>query len=104
MNETTTTKPRRLRGSGRLYQQYDGGYFWTRTYHAGKPIERSTKTKNRREPEAILKKHLREAPDDTPKEIRELTCETLLDDLLCEYRVNDRKSIKHLELRWRLHL
>jgi integrase len=102
--DTTNTKPRRARGTGRLYQQYAGGYFWTRTYHGGKPIERSTKTKNRREAEAILRKHLREAPDDTPRELRRLDCTALFEDLVTDYDINGRKSLTHLELRWRLHL
>jgi integrase len=104
MTETAKMKTRRQRGTGRLFRCRGVGPWWTRTYHDGKPVERSTKTKNRREAEQILKRHLVEGPDNTPKELKKLDCDALHADLLTEYRINGRKSIDHLERRWRLHL
>ena len=79
------------------------GLWVTKISRNGRTFEKSTKTTNRREAEAILKQRLKE-DDDTPRQFRKLDCNGLHEDLVVEYLVNDRKSIKHLNLRWRLHL
>jgi integrase len=99
------TKPRarRQRGTGSLFRWKGKGPWWMKFYRGGVAILQSCKTADRREAEAMLKECLKE-DDDTPAKFRKATVKDLFDDLVVDYRINNLRSLGHLELRWRLHL
>jgi integrase len=102
----TKPKARRQRGSGSLFRWKNRGPWWMKFYRNGVPILESCKTTDRRAAEKLLAQRLAEIATDsyTPTQVRKTITDEVIDDLLVEYRNNNRRSVGHLEMRWRRHL
>ncbi len=106
MSESAQTQRGRPRGTGSIYQQKGSSNWWIQYYRNGKVYRQSAGTRKRREAEKLLQRKLGEISTHTfiePKSEKVLVKE-LAEDLLREYRINDRKSLDDLETRWEKHL
>lgn len=96
---------KRPRGTGSLYKQPGSDVWWIKYYRNGVSIRESTGTTNKKQASDILKDKV--APSlqalAGPRIARVKIAE-LAGDLLRDYRVNGRKSLRWTELRWRLHI
>lgn len=95
---------KRKHGTGGLYKR--GRVWWIKYYADRYPVFESTKSRDRRRAEEILKQRLaaaelRQLPDPVAKS---LTVKELLDTLLSDYQLRGRASTRQLESRMKLHL
>jgi integrase len=82
------------------------GALWIKYHRNGKPIRESTHTTQRKKAEHLLRKRLAEISTGAylgPK-LERIRMTELADDLVREYRINERKSVDDLVARWTLHL
>ncbi len=103
---TTPTKPRRPRGTGRLYQPKGNSRGYIQYYRDGECIREATGTTNKTNARKLLEKRLAQIKTHTyiePKIERTLVRE-LLDGLRTDYQNQNRKSWADVEARWTLHL
>ena len=95
-----THKPK----SGSVYQR--GSVWWIKYYKDGKPIRESSQSESAGEATRLLKR--RQGEIVTGKfaglGVERVRFSELFEDLLDEYRRNERKSLVHVEARIRLHL
>src|SRR5580658_6821477 len=96
----------RTRGSGSIYKQKNSSIFWVKYYWNGKAFRESTRTTDKREANVFLRKRLGEIASHnfygaTPNRV---SMAELADDLLRDYRINERKSLDDAENRWQRHL
>jgi integrase len=110
MNAETTIevgqKPRRPRGTGRLYQPKGNSRWYIQYYRDGKCIREATGTTNKSDARKLLEKRLAQIATHTyiePKTDKTLVRE-LLDGLRIDYQNQGNKSWDDVEARWRLHL
>lgn len=96
----------RPRGTGRLYQQKEGGNWYLKYYKNGIPIRECSATKDRKKAEKILQRRIGEVATGTfiGLKFEKIRVLELAEDLIREYRINGRKSIDDLQARWDLHL
>ena len=89
------------RGQGTLYRQQNSRFWWLRIGFQGRIICASTKTTDKREAQDILKQKFREL--EAAKggfhtmpgaEAKRVTVSQLVDELLAEYELHGRRSIK----------
>ena len=82
----------------------------TSSFLATAPIRESSRSEgrkgtSRREAENLLAQRLGESDDTyTPTRLKKVTVAELIEDLVRKYRINDRKSIGHIQARWKHHL
>ena len=100
------TKRARPRGTGSVYQQQRSANWWIQYYRNGKVYRQSAGTPKRREAEKLLQKKLGEIATHNFIEPRseKILVKELADDLLREYKINNRKSLDDLKTRWEKHL
>jgi integrase len=104
--EVKPEKPRRPRGTGRLYQPKGNSRWYVQYYRDGKCIREATGTTNKTDARKLLEKRLAQIKTHTyvePKVERTLVRD-LIDGLRIEYQNQDCKSWADVEARWRLHL
>jgi integrase len=106
MTEEEDARMARTRGSGSIYKQKNSAVYWVKYYRNGKAYRESTRTTNKQEARDFLKQRLGEiATGNFYGPITErVTIAELADDLLRDYRINERKSLDDVEARWALHL
>ena len=106
--DTAQVKTRRARprGTGSVYQQQGSANWWIQYYRNGKVYRQSARTPKRREAEKLLQKKLGEIATHNFIEPRseKILVKELADDLLREYKINNRKSLDDLKTRWKKHL
>src|SRR4029077_331603 len=106
--DTAQVKTRRTRprGTGSVYQQQGSANWWIQYYRNGKVYRQSARTPKRREAEKLLQKKLGEIATHNFIEPRseKILVKELADDLLREYKINNRKSLDDLKTRWKKHL
>jgi integrase len=96
----------RTRGSGSIYKQKNSAIYWVKYYRNGQPFRESTHSTSKQEAGDFLKKRLGEIATGNfygPLAER-VNVSELAEDLLRDYRINERKSVDDVEARWRLHL
>lgn len=96
----------RTRGSGSIYKQRNSAFWWIKYSRNGKSFRESSKSTDRNAAKELLKTRLAELTTGTFKglEIERIKVPELADDLLRDYRINERKSLDDVEARWTLHL
>jgi integrase len=106
MTEQEGSEMPRTRGSGSIYQQTGSAVYWVKYYRNGKAFRESTRTTNKQEASDFLKRRLGEiATGNFHGPLTErVTMAELADDLLRDYRINERRSLDDVEARWKLHL
>ncbi len=99
-------KPKRPRGTGCIYKRAGSAVWWIKYSRNGKIFCESTHTTSESKAGKILTRRMGEIASGTflPPAIERIRIEELMDDLLREYRINNRKSIDDAETRWELHL
>jgi hypothetical protein len=93
-------KPR----TGSIYPR--GGVYWIKFYRHGKPFRESSRSDSYEEAERLLKRRQGEIVTGKfgglePERIR---LKQLFDEVVEDYRLNERSSLGHLERRLKLHL
>jgi len=104
---THTRKARRPRGSGTIFRC---GRFWHIGYYvaSGRQVTESSRSSLKTAAQEMLRDRIEKVRQglglycETPP--RKVTFQTLADDLLDDYRINHRRSIKDVESRLKLHL
>jgi len=91
-------------GSGGLYRR--GRIWWMKYYFDRYPVWESTKTRNKKRAEEVLRQRmaeveLRQLPNPAAKRLKIVD---LLNGLMSDYELRGRASTKQLESRMRLHL
>lgn len=102
--ERETVKRRRPYGTGSLYLQ---GRFWYIQYYSnGKMFQESSRSTGKRVAEELLKQRLAQIRTGRFRGVRQdrITFEELAADLLADYRLKRRRSLRDAEARLRLHL
>jgi integrase len=89
---------------GSIYQR--GGVWWLKYHRNGKPYRESSGSALYADAERLLKRRMGEVVSGkfAGLAIERIRMQDLFDDLVEEYRVNQRSSIVHLRSRLRLHL
>jgi hypothetical protein len=82
------------------------GPYWVKYYRSGRPMRESSGSEKEGDAKQLLK--LREGDvargvPVTPK-VGRVTIDELIEDMKNDYRANDKRSLKDLERRWRMHL
>ncbi len=97
---------RRPKGTGSIYKRPDSAVYWLKYSRNGKPYRESAETTDLRKAERKLKVRLSEITAGTfnGPQTEKIKVSELADDLLREYRINERKSIDDVTARWNLHL
>lgn len=96
-------KAKRARGTGSIYRN-GSAVWWIKFHDRGIPRRESSGSSDRAVAERLLKHRLAEVTVGkytVPKNIR---IDDLIADLISEYKEKQRKSLGHVETRWRLHL
>jgi hypothetical protein len=100
---TSTMRPRKPK-LGSIYQR--GGVFWIKYYRNGRPYRESSGSEVYADAERLCKRRMGEIV--TGKfaglAVERIRMQSLFDDLLEDYRVNERTSIIQLRSRLKLHL
>ena len=76
-------------------------------YHRnGKPYRESAHTNDEKKAQKLLTLRLAKCATGTfhGRRVERVKVDELADDFLCDYRINDKKSIDDVEARWQLHL
>jgi integrase len=96
----------RPRGSGSIYQQPGSAVWWIKYYRNGKPYRESTHTTEKRKAGRFLSKRLAEVTtgDFCGPQAERTRVSELAEEMLRDYRVNDRKSLELTEQRWQKYL
>ena len=83
-----------------------GGVYWIRYYRNGERLEESARTDNYETARDLLKSREGDVADGRPVSPKagRLRFEDAAADLVTEYTVNGRRTLKHLQRRFRLHL
>jgi len=97
---------KRPRGTGSILRMNGSTVLWIKYHRNGKPIRESAHTTKVKEAEKLLRQRLAAISTGTYVGLRieKIRISELADDLIREYRINERKSINDLEARWKLHL
>jgi integrase len=99
MEETT----KRERGTGSIFHN-GSAVLWIKYYWRGIAKRESTHSTDRKVAERVLRRRLAEVETKTFTPNTNVRIDELYADLVAEYKREGRKSIKHLEMRWRKHL
>lgn len=96
--------PKYRRGSGSVYLKR--GWCYLKYYVNGKPITEATGTKNKAEARRLLQARLGQLADGRylGPAVERVTFDELARDLLTEYEVNKRKSLRMMTSKVRNHL
>jgi integrase len=79
--------------------------WWIQVYKGGKAHRESTRTRNKREAENILKIRLSEVQQNTfSPNANKLTVQQLFDAYIEVSKINELSSLADIEARWRIHL
>jgi len=80
--------------------------FWIKYYRDGRPFFESSQSTKKEDATRLLKDREGDIVKGVPisPKMGSRKFKELADDVLTDYRINDRKSYKHTELRFRLHL
>lgn len=97
---------RRQRGTGRIYHQKGSSFWWIQYYRDGVLYRESTRTSCKHEAGKILDLRIGSVLGGVHVESagERVRMAELAEDLLRDYRINERASIGDVETRWRLHL
>jgi integrase len=104
--ETAQKPEKRPRGTGCLYRQKNSQCWWIKYSHNGIAYRQSTKETDLRKAERVLQRKLGEIATGNFQgpAVERVRVSELAEDMLREYRVNSRKSLKLTEQRWEKHL
>ena len=97
---------RKRQGIGRIYKQR-GCNLWTIQYNLfGRRIREATGTSNYKEAEDKLKERLGDVASGTfvGARVKRLKLNELADTYFAEQKVNNSKSLKHTQARWKKHV
>jgi len=96
----------RPRGTGSIYLQKGSAVWWVKYYRNGRPYRESSRTTKRGKAVSFLKKRLAEVAtgDFCGPQAERIRVAELAEEMLREYRVNARKSLRLTEQRWKNHL
>jgi integrase len=94
----TSKGKRTRRGGGSLYQR--GGVWWIKYYRAGRPIRESSGSELERAARTLLNKRLGSVAKGEPivRGADKVRVDELLVDLITEYEVNKRRSLKRVKI------
>lgn len=99
-------KSKRPKGTGCVYMRAGTSVWWIKYSRRGKAYSESSGTTDKKK--ALQKLRLRIAEISTGSfqgpQVERIRVSELAEDLLREYRINNRKSIADVEARWKLHL
>jgi integrase len=97
---------RRPKGKGSIIKRADSPVLWIKYSHQGKLYRESANTTDERKAEKLLEQRLAELKTNTfvAPSTQRIRIQELADDLLAEYRANERKSIDDANARWNHHL
>src|SRR5438067_7907180 len=89
--------PQYRRGSGSVYLKR--GWCYIKYYVDGKPVSEATGTKNKAEARRILQVRLGQLAEGryAGPAVERVTVDELIQDLLTEYEVNNRKSLRMVQ-------
>src|SRR5688572_10935398 len=94
----------KVKQAGSIYPR--GQTWWIKYYRAGRPFRESSHSTREEDAKTLLRRRQNEIASGTftgPKAERVRISE-LAEHLLRDYRINERRSLDALDLRWRLHL
>jgi len=94
---------KRERGSGSIYHN-GSAVWWVKFYVRGIPKRESSGSTDYKVAERLLKRRLAEVITKTYVMRANIKIDELITDLVAEYKRERRKSIGHLEMRWKKHL
>lgn len=96
----------RPRGTGSIYLQPRSAVWWIKYYRNGRPYRESSRTTKRGKAVNFLKKRLAEVAtgDFCGPQAERIRVAELAEEMMREYRVNARKSLRLTEQRWENHL
>jgi hypothetical protein len=98
-------KPKlRPRGSGSIYRDRGSSIWHIKFYDRGLPRRESSHSSDLAVAERLLKRRLAEVMTDTFVPRQNIRVDALVQDVFDDHRANGRKSIEHVERRWKLHL
>ena|SRR5580704_4823924 len=99
-------KPKRLRGTGSVYQPKGCRFWWVKYYRNGVVFRESAKTTDERKAGKFLQKRLGEisAGNFLGPAAERIRVSELADDMFRDYRLNGRRSLQYTEWRWRKHM
>src|SRR5437868_12089536 len=94
---------RRAKGEGSVYLR--GATWWFKYSHHGRCFRESSHSTDERDAMKELRSKLKTlgTPKFVEPKIEKIRVEELADDMLREYKINDRKSLDDLQARWDLH-
>jgi integrase len=95
---------RRKPRTGSIYPR--GGVYWIKFYRRGKPVRESSHSDSYGDAERLLKRRQGEVVSGkfTGLEPERIRLKQLFDEVVEDYRLNERSSLGHLERRLKLHL
>src|ERR1019366_1969555 len=96
----------RPRGTGSVYSIKGSRVLWIKYYRNGVPIRESSGSSKVKAAEKLLRLRIGAISSGTyvPLQVTKTLVSELGEDLLREYRINERKSTGDLETRWDLHI
>jgi integrase len=94
---------KRERGTGSVFTN-GSNVLWIKYYWRGIAKRESTHSTDRKVAERLLKRRLAEVETKTFTPSNNIRIDELYADMVAEYKREGRKSIKHLEMRWKNHL
>lgn len=99
-------EPKRERGTGSIYQRPHSKVWWISYSRNGRRYYESSHTTRKRKAKHILDDRLAEirAGGFVGPQVHRIRVDELAIDLISEYQINERKSLGHLQARWKLHL
>ena len=105
-NSAENKRPKRPRGTGCVYKRAGSNVWWIKYFRNGKSYLESSHTTSEYKAGKILARKLGEIASNMflPPAIERIRVKELVDDLLREYRINNRKSIDDAAARWKLHI
>ena len=86
-------KPRRGRGTGRLYRMRHSANWWIQYYVNGRQKREPSHSTNERDAQKLLQRRLGESAAGIHPELRRLKYEDLRDAFVSDYVMNKRKSV-----------
>jgi integrase len=97
-------KPKRERGTGSPYRNKGSAVWSIKFYDRGVPRRESSHSTDLNVAERLLKRRLAEVMTDTFVPRQNVKVDELIQDVLADYRKDNRKSTDQVEARWRNHL
>jgi len=94
---------KRERGTGSVFTN-GSNILWIKYYWRGIAKRESTHSTDRKVAERLLRRRLAEVETRTFTPSTNVRIDELYADMVAEYKREGRKSLKHLEMRWRKHL